>query len=168
MESVEEVGSFIRLRGAFQLALCDPTGKVLEKQVGDLLVKCISRVENTVVTSGRAWVLKQIQSTNHVTSQNLSYIAIGSDTTAPASTQTALGLEVTRLAISSIDTTNLTASPPNEQFQVQFATSDANTTLAEVCLINSSAGGTMLARATFASFVKATSNIFNISYNLTN
>lgn len=159
-----EQGSLVRLRGAFRIALCDPEGKVLETREGLLT----SIHDNTVVTSGRAWVLKQIQSVNIVTSQVLSHIAIGSDTTAPASTQTALGLEVTRKAISSIDTTNLTAAPPNEQFQVQYATNEANTTLAEVGIFNSSSGGTMLARATFASFVKATSNIFNISYNITN
>lgn len=159
-----EQGSLVKLRGAFQLALCNPKGEVLERRKGVFE----EIVDNTVVTSGRAWVLGQIQSKNIVTSQVMGYIAIGSDTTAPASTNTALGLEVTRLAVSSIDTTNLTAAPPNEQFQVQFATNLANTTLAEVGLFNSSAGGTMLARATFASFVKATSNIFNISYNLTN
>ena len=157
--------SIIRLRGAFQIALCDPDGKVIERRAGQLFEE---RHDNTVVTSGRAWVLKQIQSVNIVTSQVLSHIAIGSDTTAPASTQTALGLEVTRKSISSIDTTNLTAAPPNEQFQVAFATNEGNTTLAEVGIFNSSSGGTMLARATFASFVKATSNIFNISYNITN
>lgn len=160
-----EQGSLVRLRGAFRIALCDPEGRVLLTRDGQLFD---SLHDNTVVTSGRAWVLKQLQSVNIVTSQVLSHMAIGSDTTAPASTQTALGLEVTRKAISSIDTTNLTAAPPNEQFQVQFATNEGNTTLAEVGIFNSNSGGTMLARATFASFVKATSNIFNISYNITN
>jgi hypothetical protein len=152
------IGEVLLMRGSIQLALCDLHGKVLESQI----------INNTVVTAGRVWVLKQLQSVNHVTSQNISHIAIGSDTTAPATGQTALGLEVTRKAISSFDTTNLTANPPNWQAQVQFATNEGNTTLAEVCMINSSAGGTMLARATFVSFVKATSNVLNISYNLTN
>lgn len=145
----------LKLRGAFQLMLCDLEGKVLERQV-----------LNTVVTAGRAWVLKQLQSVNHVTQQNISHIAIGSGLVAPVTGDTALGNEVTRLAISSFDTTNLTANPPSWQAQVSFATSDANTTLSEVALLNSNAAGTMLCRATFASFVKATSNTLQISYTI--
>lgn len=152
------VGDVLLLRGSLQVALCDAAdGRVIRSQI----------INNTVVTAGRAWVLKQLQSVNHVTSQNISHMAIGSDTTAPVTGQTALGLEVTRKAISSFDTTNLTANPPNWQAQIQFATNEGNTTLAEVALLNSNAGGTMLARATFASFVKATSNVLNISYNVT-
>lgn len=153
-----QVGDVLLMRGSIQLALCDLKGNVIRSQI----------IENTVVTVGRAWVLKQLQTVNHVTSQNISHIAIGSDTTAPVTGNTALGLEVTRKAISSFDTTNLTANPPNWQAQVQFATNEGNTTLAEVAILNSNSGGTMLARATFASFVKATSNVLNISYNLTN
>lgn len=145
----------IRLRGAFMIALCDLEGTVLKREV-----------LNTVVLTGRAWVLKQLQSVNHVTQQNIGFIAIGSGAVAPTTADTALGNEVTRLAISSFDTTNLTANPPSWQAQVSFATSDANTTLSEVNLINSSATGTMLCRATFASFVKATSNTLQISYTI--
>lgn len=145
----------IRLRGAFQIVLQDPTGQVLRREV-----------LNTVVLTGRAWVLKQLQSVNHITSQNIGFIAIGSGAAAPTTGDTALGIEVTRLAISSFDTTNLTANPPSWQAQVSFATSDANTTLSEVNLINSSVGGTMLCRATFASFAKATSNTLQISYTI--
>ncbi len=151
------VGDVLLLRGCIQLALCDLDGNVLRKQV----------IDNTVVTAGRGWVLKQLQSVNHVTGQNISHMAVGTDTTAPATSQTALLSEIVRKAISSFDTTNLTANPPNWQAQIQFATSDGNTTLGEVALFNSNSGGTMLARATFASFVKATSNVLNISYNIT-
>jgi hypothetical protein len=152
---IQEQYEPLRLRGAFQIALCDPEGKILERLV-----------ENTVVLAGRAWVLGQLESTNHVTSQNIGYIAIGSGMVAPTTADTALGNEVTRLAISSFLTTQLTANPPSWQAQVSFATSDANTTLSEVNLINSSAAGTMLCRATFASFVKATSNTLQISYTI--
>jgi hypothetical protein len=153
----KQIGDVLLLRGSVQIALCDLQGNILRSQI----------INNTVVTVGRVFVLKQLQTVNHVTSHNFSHIGIGSDDTAPATSQTALGLEVTRKAISSFDTTNLTANPPNWQAQVQFATNEGNTTLKEVAILNSSAGGTMLARATFASFVKATSNVLNFSYNIT-
>ena len=79
---------------------------------------------------------------------------------------TALNNEVTRLTIGTFTTTGLTNNPPSWQAAVSFATNLANTTLAECGLFNSSAGGTMLAHATFASFVKATSNTLNISYTI--
>jgi len=146
----------ILLRGSLRMHLMDLSGKVLEEIL----------VENTVVTAGRAWVLGQLQTVNQVTSQVISHLAIGSSTTAPATGDTALGGEVTRLAISSFLTTGLTANPPSWQAQASFATNLANTTLAEMGLFNSSGGGTMLGHATFASFVKATSNTFSVSYTI--
>jgi hypothetical protein len=146
----------IRLRGCFRITLGDQDGNIVDERV----------VNNLVVTAGRAWVLKQIQSVNHVTSQNLSHIAIGSGLVAPATGDTALGNEVTRVAISSFDTTALTANPPAFTAQAVIASNEGNTTLGEVAVLNSNSGGTMLCRATFASFVKATSNILNISYTI--
>jgi len=148
----------IKLRGAFQIALLDPEGKVLEKRL----------VNNVVVTAGRAFVLKQLESTDIQTAQTISQMAIGSGTIAPTTANTALGNEVTRKAIASFDTTLLTANPPSWQAQCTYATNEGNTTLGEVGLFNSTAGGTMLARATFGSFVKATSNTLAISYTLSN
>ena len=153
---MEQHGEILRLRGAFQIALCDLDGNILEQQI----------VKNTVVTAGRAWVLKQLETVNQLTAQTVSQMAIGSATTAPVTGDTALGLEVTRKPIATFTTTELTANPPNWTAVVSFATNEANTTLAEVGLFNSSAAGTMLARATFASFVKATSNTLNISYTI--
>lgn len=146
----------IGLRGAYRLILSDLKGNVLEER----------KIKNLVVNTGKAWVLKQLQSVNHVTSQNLSHIAIGSGLVAPATGDTALGNEVTRVAISSFATANLTANPPSFEMQAVIASNEANTTLGEIAVLNSNSAGTMLARATFASFVKATSNILNISYTL--
>lgn len=147
----------IQLRGSLQIHLMNPAGEVVLER----------KIENTVVTVGRVWILKQLESV-HNTTQVIGYLAIGSDTTAPATSQSALGLEVTRHAIGTFDTTNLTANPPSWQAQVSFATNEANTTLAEAGMFNSSAVGTMINRATFASFVKATSNTLAISFTLSN
>ncbi len=95
-------------------------------------------------------------------------MGVGSGTVAPTTSDSALGGEITRLAVSSINTAELTAGPPQLTFQAVFATSDANTTIGEVALFNSSAAGTMICRATIASFVKATSNVFELSYALAN
>lgn len=138
------------------MVLGDPDGKKIKEWL----------FENLLVTVGRAWVLGQLESVNIVTSQTISYLAIGSGTNAPTTGDNGLNNEVTRIAIATFATSGLTNNPPSWQAQVSFATSQANTTLAEVGLFNSSAGGTMLAHATYASFVKATSNTLNISYTI--
>ena len=148
--------SAIKLRGAIQMALLDPEGRILLER----------KFENLAVTVGRAWILGQLETVNQATAQTISYLAIGSVTVAPTTADTALGAEVTRANILTFVTTGLTASPPSWQAQVSFATNVANTTLAEVGLFNSSTAGTMIAHATFTSFVKATSNTLAISYTL--
>lgn len=153
---MEEIQDFIRLRGAYQIALLDPDGKELLRRI----------VDNTVVTTGRVFVLKQLESTNIDTNRTISHMAIGSGLAAPATGNSALGNEVTRKAIASFDTAQLTANPPSWTAQATFATDEGNTTLGEVGIFNSNAAGTMLARATFASFVKATSNTLAISYTI--
>lgn len=152
---MEQPVDFIRLRGALHIHLLDPGGKVLEERI----------IKNTVVTQGRSWVLGQLESVNNTT-QVIGFLAIGSVTVAPTTADTALGGEVTRIAVGTFVTTGLTNNPPSWQAQASFATNQGNTTLAEVGLFNSSATGTMLAHATFTSFVKATSNTLSISYTI--
>jgi len=154
---MEQELNVIQLRGSLRAVLCDAkNGRILRE----------INVDNVVVTTGRAWVLGQLETVNQVTSQTISHLAIGSSTVAPVTGDAALGGEVTRAAISSFLTTGLTANPPSWQAQASFATNLANTTLAEMGLFNSSGGGTMLGHATFASFVKATSNTFSVSYTV--
>jgi hypothetical protein len=146
----------IRLKGALRMQLTDLQGVLLEERI----------INNLLVTAGRAWVLGQLETINQATAQTVSYLAIGSSTVAPTTADTALGNEVTRLNILTFVTGGLTNNPPSWQAQVSFATNLANTTLAECGLFNSSSAGTMLAHATFTSFVKATSNVLNISYTI--
>lgn len=146
----------IRLRGALRLALKDPDGKILEERI----------INNLIVLGGRSWVLGQLNSVNQQPTQLISHMGIGSGTIAPVTGNTALGNEVTRRAIAAFDTTQLTANPPSWTAQCTFATNEANTTLGEVAMFNSNVIGTMLNRATFASFVKATSNTLAISFTI--
>jgi hypothetical protein len=118
----------IKLRGCLEVALCNADGEVIDKLKSD----------NTVVTAGRAWVLKQIASGYMITSQAISHIGVGTSTTAPSSTQTALVGENTRVAIT-YDTAGLTASPPYWRALATLATNQGNTTLARLaepcCLV---------------------------------
>jgi hypothetical protein len=155
-----ELNDTILLRGSLEIALLNAqTGEEVER---------IS-VRNTVVTAGRAWILKHIAGTaqfNGNETAPLSYMAVGTSTTAPATSDSALGSETTRKSIQNFTTSNLTSNPPSYQLECSYATNEGNTTLAEVALLNSSSGGTMLARATYGTINKTTSNTLSVSYTI--
>lgn len=147
------------LRGSLRIAVLNAlNGEVVRERI----------VNNTVVTAGRRWVLAAIASSESATSQTIQQMAIGTSTTAPATGDSALGSEASRKAIGTFTTSNLTSNPPSWLAASSWATNEANTTLGEVGLFNSSSGGTMLARATFATIDKATSNTLSISYTVSN
>lgn len=154
----DTVQDVIRLRGSLRIALNDPDGKLITERI----------INNLVVTQGRSWVLGQLESVNIQTAQTIGYMAVGTSSTAPTTADTLLNSEVLRVAVGTWVTSTLTANPPSWQAQISLATNQANTTLAEVGLFNTSGSNaaTMLGHATFASFVKATSNTLTISYTI--
>jgi len=154
-----EIGDVIRLRGGIELQLRNAlNGQIVEKRI----------LNNLVVTAGRRFVLQQIASSEIVTSHTFERIAVGTGTVAPATSDTALGSETTRIAIGTFTTSNLTSNPPSWRAEISLNTDEGNTTLGEVGILNSSSGGTLLARATFATINKTTSNTLNISYTISN
>ena len=157
-----QFGDTIQLKGSLELVLKSIyTGEVVERR----------KIDNTIVTAGRAWVLKHIAGTavfGGNESKPLSHLAIGTSTTAPATSDTTLGSEVTRRAIDNFTTANITSNPPSYQLECSFNTNEGNTTVGEIGLFNSSAAGTMLAHATFGTINKTTSNTLAISYTISN
>lgn len=153
---MEEV---IRLKGSLELILKSAfDGSVVERR----------KIENTVVTAGRSWVLGQLISSNIATAQTISYLGVGTSTASPTTADTTLGSETTRLAIGTFTTTGMTSNPPSWVAAVSFATNLANTTLAEAGMFNSSAAGTMFNHATFATLNKTTSNTLTVSFTVSN
>ena len=145
-------------RGRYSFMLGDANGKPLWKHP---IV-----AENSVVTSGRSWVLKHIMSaqSSAVSSQIMLDIAIGSDTTAPTTANTALGSELVRVAYTT-ETDNSGSSAPHVIWIASYNTTQGNAAaVSEAALINSSASGTMLSRVTFTTFAKTTSNTLTVSY----
>lgn len=151
-----DMNDTIQLRGSIRMHLHDAEGRLVNETI----------VNNLMVTAGRRFVLEQIASSLQVTSRSISYMAIGTSTTAPATSDTALGNESSRIAINSFDTTNITSNPPSWAAYASWNTNQANTTLGECGMFNSSSGGTMLNRATFATVNKATSNTLSVTYTV--
>ena len=156
-----QLGDTIRLKGSLIAVLKNLQGQEVDRR----------EQHNIIVTAGRAWVLKHIVGTAVFAGNEtapLNYLAIGTSTTAPATSDTTLGSEVTRKTIQNFTTSNLTSNPPSYQLECSFATNEGNTTLGEVGLLNSSASGTLLAHATFSTINKTTSNTLSISYTISN
>lgn len=156
----EEIGDVIHLRGCIELQLQNAFNG---EPVGERIKL------NTVVTAGRRWVLEKIGSFSNQTN-SINAIAVGTSTTAPATSDTALGSEITasvgRKTIGTFTTTNLTSNPPSWRAEVSYATDEAVGTLGEAALFNTSSAtaGTMLSRVTFSTINKATSNTLSVSY----
>lgn len=150
----------IKMRGCIELAL-------LNASSNDVVAK--RKIDNVVVTSGRSYVLSRLVSASPQT-DTINAIAVGTSTTAPATGDTLLGSEALRISISSFATSGLTQNPPSWQAQCTFATNQANTTLGEAALFNSTAANvqTMLSHVTFATINKTTSNTLAISYTISN
>lgn len=163
-EKSEELGDVIHLRGCIELQLHNALN-------GEPVGERIRR--NTVVTTGRRWVLEKIGSFGNQTN-SINAMAFGTSTAAPSTANTALGSEITatvgRKTIGTFTTTNLTSNPPSWRAEVSFNTDEAVGTLGEVGLFNTSSAtaGTMLARATFSTINKSTTNTLSASYTISN
>jgi hypothetical protein len=110
----------IKLRGCLQMQLHnalvgDPN---YGKAIGDkVVIDNIPIFMNTVVTSGRRWVLSRIYTND---ANTISHLAVGTGTTAPATGNTALGNETTRLAVGTFTTTGLDVNPPSWRAETTF------------------------------------------------
>lgn len=159
----DEIGDVFHLRGCIELQLMNAQGEPVADRVR----------QNTVMTVGRAWVMQKIVSSTNQTNA-INAIAVGTSTATLNASNTALGSEVTasvgRKTIGTVDATNMTSSAPSWAASVLFATNEANNTLGEVALFNTSAAtaGTMFARATFGTIDKQTSNTLAVTYSVSN
>ncbi len=150
------------MKGAIELAVYDAYSGNFAWGTGPF------PMPNVVTKDGRSWVLEVLESSDAKTSQSWGFIALGTDVTAPVSSDTALGSEVERKAVGTWDKTGITADPPYIQIYTTFATDEANTTLGELGLFVESSGGTMFSHATFGTKDKTTSNTAGVTYTISN
>lgn len=149
--------NILRFVGSIEMQMADSYGR----PIGPVMF-----VNNMVVDAGRAWIGAKVQSSSPP-SNTISHLAVGTSQIASVNTMTSLVGEVFRIAIASMITATLTGTAPYWQALGTFATSDANTTLAEFGLFNSSSGGTMIARAVLATTIsKSSTQTLNYTYTV--
>lgn len=106
-------------------------------------VKDYSEFTNTITNTGRAEV---IGLATGVTGSTFDYVAIGTDSTAPNATDSALGAELYRSSSTAVRTTTSVAND-TAYYSGSFAIT-GSATITEIGILNSSSGGVLWTRAT--------------------
>jgi len=148
----------IKMRGALEFTLRNAaTGEIVES----------GKQENTVVTVGRAWMLDRLGSND---SQVIDRIYLGTDNTAPATTDTALGASFSSKTAGTISNTGTSASTPYYTFAASWAsneTHDSSSVINEFGLFTDEP--VLVGHVTTSSTINfSTSNTLAVTYTLSN
>jgi len=131
------VSENIKLKGELELIVFDKDGKVKDKRV----------LKNIIVNAGKAAVAGLI---NGVVTTPFKYIAIGTGTTTPAATDTALASETHRALADTVDRVTTNVTNDTARLIKTFSGYSGSEAITESGVFDSATGGTMLCRQTFA------------------
>lgn len=138
------------------------TGEVLIKHFdknGNL--KSENLIKNLVVTAGKEWAATRFDK-DADQADAMSHMALGSNGTAQALTDTALGAELGRVALAD-------AVPAGNQiaYSATFPAATATGAVVEAGIFNAAAAGTMLCRTTFAVKNKEAADTITATWTIT-
>lgn len=120
----------------------------------------VDRLEkNLVVTVGKEWIASRMVGT---AANTMGYMAVGTDSTAPAAGNTTLGAEVARVAV-----TSQTASTNTVTYVATFGAGTGTGALTEAGLFNANSAGTMLSRTTYSVINKGSGDEMTITWVIT-
>lgn len=119
----------------------------------------VREVPNLVVTAGKEFVASRMAG---VSSNEMSHMAIGTDSTSPAAGNTALGTEAARVSLTSTTVTNA-----DVVYVATFGAGTGTGSIVEAGLFNASSGGDMLCRTTFAVVNKGSDDSITITWTVT-
>ena len=139
----------VNVKGNLEVILLDENG----------IQKDYRKVENLVVAVGKQVIAARLLGN---TLAVMSHMAVGSDSTAAATGQTALGGELGRVTLdSSARTTNVLT------YVATFPAGTGTGALVEAAILNASSTGNMLCRTTFSTVNKAIGDSIVITWNVT-
>lgn len=152
-DGFERVIKGIQLQGRWSATLLGPDGAVKQRVQGD----------NVVCTNGKEFLASFLYSSAVAAATfTCRYVAIGTDTTAEAAGNTALGTELARVS-------GVVSYVSNQIYRVTatFAAGTGTGAIAEYGVFSSSTGGTMLNRDTEAVINKGASDTLTVQCDLT-
>ena len=118
----------------------------------------VKEIPNLVVTAGKNWVAGMLNDVG----TKVGYMGLGTGTGAAALSDTALGTEVDRNALTSATVTNNTIV-----YAATWAAGDATGAITEAGLFDSASGGIMPARTKFSVVNKGASDSLSVNWTIT-
>lgn len=153
MSDIKDSGDgSLTLKGRWYISLYGPDGQLKEEREGP----------NVIATNGKEMLVQFLTSAISSATNTFRYIAIGTDSTAEAAANTALGTESSRH-------TGTVSYVSNQIYQVKatFATGSGTGNIREYGLFNSSSGGTMLSRDVEAGVDKGANDTLTCTLQIT-
>ena len=139
----------LKASGSLRVVVTGADGKVKEEH----------QFKNLVVTLGKNFVASRMVGT---ASAVMSHMAVGSNNTAAAAGDTALGAELGRVAL-----TTGTATTNVVTYTATFAAGTGTGAIVEAGIFNASSAGTMLCRTVFAVVNKGADDALSITWTIT-
>jgi hypothetical protein len=121
--------------------------------------KIVREVPNLVVTDGKEYVASRMKDT---TADAMSHMAIGTGSTAAASSNAALGAEAGRVSLAS---TTVTAN--EVEYVATFAAGTGTGAITEAGILNAGSAGDLLCRTVFSVVNKGASDSMTITWTVT-
>ena len=121
----------------------------------------VQEVDNLVVTAGKGYVASRMKD---ATATAMSHMAIGSGSTAAAASDTALGNQLGRVALTS---TTVNTGAGTVTYVATFGAGTGTGALVEAGILNASSGGTMLCRTVYTTINKSSNDSMTITWVIT-
>ena len=138
--------------GRVQIQLFDSEGNLKEEQT----------VKNLVVTTGLNHIANRLGASSPAT--RMSHMEVGTSSTSPAASNTALG---SAIASSRVSLTTQTVSTNTVEYVGDFPAGTGTGAVQEAGVFNASSSGTMLCRTTFSVVNKGAADTLKITWTLT-
>ena len=141
---MSNVNDQLKMKGKLQIRLND---------------EVVQEVDNIVVTAGKGYVASRMKD---ATATAMSHMAIGSGSTAAAASDTALGNQLGRVAL-----TSTTVSAAVGTYVASFPAGTGTGAVTEAGILNAASGGTMLCRTVFSVVNKGASDSMTVTWTVT-
>lgn len=146
------INDTLKVTGAVSIQLLDKDGNVIDTR----------SIPNLVVSAGKTFIASSMLKTTTNSPVAMTHMAVGTNNTAPAAGDTALGGEAGRVALASA-----TSSANVVTYTATFPAGTGTGALVEAGIFNASSSGTMLCRTTFAVVNKGAADAMSITWTIT-
>lgn len=140
----------LKVKGTVNVVVHDESGKQKENFT----------IPNLVVNTGLAYIASRMKDT---TATAMTHMAVGTDNTATAGANTALGNQLG----SRVSLTSTTVTSNSTAYVATFGAGVGTGALTEAGIFNASTSGTMLCRTVFAVINKGASDTMTITWTIT-